>query len=51
MDLVDELSPDDQDGFIETGFTILTGKLKNRKRFMRQWLGGFGPQAELDSDS
>ena len=51
MDLVDELSPDDQDGFIETGFTILTGKLKNRKRFMRQWLGGSGPQAELDSDS
>ena len=50
MDSVNELFADDQDGFIQTGFTILIGKLKSRKRSKRQRLGGFGHQAELDSD-
>ena len=52
MDSVNELSADDQDGFTETGFTIRLVKTEtqNRKRPKRQRLGGFGHQAEPDSD-
>lgn len=32
LDLVNEISASGQGGLIETGFTIQTGKLKNRKK-------------------